>query len=214
MEFESEGLAASGATLDMTLSENRLPGEVHNLKPKAHNSTYRLEPNNQLYEGVRYLFVNVTAAGSGPWAIKNLRRVCQVVPSNYDGHFSCSDDVLTRIWWTGAYTARVTMVGNGLNSKGAGYLGSELKDRGDRIAFLGDAHATQPTVLAAFGNFELLWHSNEVGLSRSHSLTSHLSPLNSLTSHSVHQEHSERQEHWERHRAVLGDVGALGHRPL
>ena len=41
-------LAASGAGLDMTISENRLPGEVHNLKPKKYNNTYRLEPNNQL----------------------------------------------------------------------------------------------------------------------------------------------------------------------
>jgi hypothetical protein len=52
------------------------------------------------------------------------------------------------------------MVGVGLNSPQA-FLGSELKDRGDRIAFLGDAHATQPTVLAAFQNYEMLWSSNE-----------------------------------------------------
>ena len=141
VEFDSVGLSASGAMLDMTLSENRLPGEVHNLQPKAYNAsgttTYRLEPNNQLYEGVRYVFINVTAAGTAPWAFSNLRRVCQVVPTNYEGSFHSSDDTLNRIWWTGAYTARVTMVGNGLHSTNAGYLGSELKDRGDRIAFLG-----------------------------------------------------------------------------
>jgi hypothetical protein len=80
---------------------------------------------------------------AAPWSIQRFRRVCQVVPTNYEGHFRSSDETLTKIWWTGAYTARVTMVGNGLNSHDAGYLGSELKDRGDRIAFLGDAHATQ-----------------------------------------------------------------------
>jgi hypothetical protein len=88
VEFESKGLAASGAKMDMTISENRLPGEVHNLQPKAHNGTYRLEPNNQLYEGVRYIFINVTAPGSAPWAIENFRRVCQTVPTNYEGHFT------------------------------------------------------------------------------------------------------------------------------
>eukprot|EP01043_Picozoa_sp_COSAG02_P052840 COSAG02_NODE_5754_length_4063_cov_16.384208_2_plen_896_part_00 len=160
VEFESKGLAASGAKMDMTISENRLPGEVHNLQPTARNGTYRLEPNNQLYEGVRYIFVNVTAPGSAPWAIENFRRVCQTVPTNYEGHFSSSDETLNKIWWTGAYTARVTMVGVGLHSPQA-FLGSELKDRGDRIAFLGDAHATQPTVLAAFKNYEMLWSSNE-----------------------------------------------------
>eukprot|EP01049_Picozoa_sp_SAG25_P001718 SAG25_NODE_81_length_16694_cov_8.663332_8_plen_219_part_00 len=73
VEFESAGLAASGAKLDMTISENRLPGEVHNLRPKAYGgngssggaASYRLEPNKQLYEGVRYIFINVTDAGSG-----------------------------------------------------------------------------------------------------------------------------------------------------
>lgn len=49
----------------------------------------------------------------------------------------------------------MTQVGNGLHSLG-GYLGSELKDRGDRIAFLGDAHVTQATALHAFGNYEML----------------------------------------------------------
>jgi alpha-L-rhamnosidase len=130
VQFDSADFGAAssggGAKLDMTLSENRLPGEVHNLQPKAYNSTtgasgttttYRLEPNNQLYEGVRYVFINVTSAGSSaPWSISNVKRVCQVVPTNYDGSFHSSDDTLNRIWWTGAYTARVTMVGNGLHS--------------------------------------------------------------------------------------------------
>ena len=52
-------------------------------------------------------------------------------------------------------------VGNGLNSQHAGYLGSELKDRGDRIAFLGDAHAAQAVALVAFGNYALLNNSNQ-----------------------------------------------------
>jgi hypothetical protein len=47
----------------------------------------------------------------------------------------------------------------GLNSKG-GFLGSELKDRGDRIAFLGDAHVAQMTALVAFGNYKMLNNSN------------------------------------------------------
>ena len=156
------GLSASGAKLDMTLSENRLPGEVHNLQPKAYNATgtttYRLEPNNQLYEGVRYVFINVTASGSAPWALNNLRRVCQVVPTNYEGSFHSSDDTLNRIWWTGAYTARVTMVGNGLHSTNAGYLGSELKDRGDRIAFLGATRGRCRRRSRCFcGTFAAVW---------------------------------------------------------
>ena len=65
VEFDSDGFERSGAKMDMTISENRLPGEVHNLHPSAHNGTYRLEPNNQLYEGIRYVFINVTSVGKG-----------------------------------------------------------------------------------------------------------------------------------------------------
>lgn len=61
--------------------------------------------------------------------------------------------------YVGAYTIKVTQVGAGIDSVG-GYLGSELKDRGDRIAFLGDAHATQASALVAFGNFDMLTRSN------------------------------------------------------
>lgn len=40
VEFKSAGFAASGARMDMTISENRLPGEVCNRQPKPHNGTY------------------------------------------------------------------------------------------------------------------------------------------------------------------------------
>jgi hypothetical protein len=42
------------------------------------------------------------------------------------------------------------MVSNTVNGKTAAYLGSILLDRGDRIAFLGDAYVAQATALAAF----------------------------------------------------------------
>lgn len=118
-----------------------------------------METNNQLYEGIYYAIINVTDPGPKPWSISQFRRKCQVVPTNYEGAFTSSDPLLDRIWWTGAYTVKVTEVGNGLNSKG-GFLGSELKDRGDRIAFLGDAHVAQATALYAFGNYRMLNNSN------------------------------------------------------
>jgi len=121
------------------------------------------------------------------------RRGCQVVPTNYNGHFESSDPDIDRIWWVGAYTVRVTLCGVGLgggdrNQAPGVFLGSELMDRGDRIAFLGDAHVSdttvmldsglrcpndsrpegfgccaqvaQATALAAFGNYKVLASSN------------------------------------------------------
>lgn len=133
------------------------------------------------------------------------------MPTNYEGSFESADALLTKIWYTGAYTVKITQVvtcsglnerrknmsvhggvesiiitcgntwgwyydcllmfrfllpsvcssqvGKGIDSVG-GYLGSELKDRGDRIAFLGDAHVTQASALVAFGNFDMLARSN------------------------------------------------------
>ena len=120
------------------------------------------------YEGVRYAFVHVDgmAANQAPqWTITNLRRVSQAVPVNYEGSYSSSDPFLTRLWYVGAFTTRATFVSS--VSKGTdqitAYLGSILMNRGDRIAFLGDAHVAQATALAAFGRsaYPLVSSSNE-----------------------------------------------------
>ena len=182
VEFESADLAASDATVSLTISENNLPAPLETHAPVQHNATWRLEPNSQLYEGVRYAFLNVSYPTGGaaaaqqrtPFHISSFRRACQVVPTNYVGHFESSDADLDRIWWVGAYTVRVTLCGVGIGGgrkeeKAAGrttsndppgvFLGSELMDRGDRIAFLGDAHVAQATALSAFGNYKVLAQS-------------------------------------------------------
>ena len=65
VEFDSETYAASGAKLDISISENALPGECYRETPVQHNNsaTFRVETNNQLYEGIYYAIINVTDAG-------------------------------------------------------------------------------------------------------------------------------------------------------
>jgi hypothetical protein len=215
VEFESDDLAASGARVALTISENNLPAPLETHAPTRHNSTWRLEPNAQLYEGVRYAWLNVSAADTGrfaPFRITRFRRACQVVPTNYRGHFESSDADLDRIWWVGAYTVRVTLCGEGLGGgdrhQAPGvFLGSELMDRGDRIAFLGDAHVVQATALAAFGNYGVLASSNNYTKDIGNSIepwTRALEPLHNdylcrrIASSSVLNALQ-----------VLGDVGAL-----
>ena len=109
----------------------------------------------------RYAIVNVTSAGSKPWDITAFRRVCQVVPTNYQGTFHSTDPMLEQIWHTGAYTTKVTLVGKGLNSPKA-FLGSELKDRGDRIAFLGDVRPFLGAILHVSGVYgHVAWAEGE-----------------------------------------------------
>ena len=129
---------------------------------------------------MRYAFITVTgmdgkrgvgdagAGGSAPaWTINSLRRVA--VPANYEGSYDSSDGFLTRLWYVGAFTTRETFVSSVSPAQPkptndtTAYLGSILMNRGDRIAFLGDAHVAQATALAAFGGsvHPLLAMSNE-----------------------------------------------------
>jgi hypothetical protein len=56
------------------------PGSHKTGSPKQYNSTYRLETNGLLYEGVRFGFVDVVAPGTGPqksFTITGIRLVVQ-----------------------------------------------------------------------------------------------------------------------------------------
>lgn len=157
IEIDSDDLtdAAAASLLRVGISENRLHAPLEWGEPKrvGNSTTFRLQLNPQLYEGVRYSFVNISGPPAWPWRL-SLRRVSQVLPTNYYGSFHSSDEYLTRLWWVGAYTTRATFVSmlDPTTNATVAYLGSILMNRGDRIAFLGDAHVAQATALAAFTN--------------------------------------------------------------
>lgn len=104
------------------------------------NGIYRLETNDQLYEGVRFAWIiydpditstnvstrgNTTAGAATPWKITGVRLQSQVRPVNYTGSFKASDAMLTGSWYSGAYGSRLNMMPYGFNSI--------LIDRGDRV---------------------------------------------------------------------------------
>ncbi len=148
LEFDSPDF--SGA-VDMSISEynesavvNAGPENAVKTKvPVNHGRTYRLELNQSLYEGARFGWIHVRTFDK-PWHITAVRLVCQVKPANYAGSFACSDPLLTRIWYTGAYTVKLNLLQD--------YFGAILMDRGDRHSWTGDAHPAQAAALVAFGN--------------------------------------------------------------
>jgi hypothetical protein len=153
LEFDSPDLDGQ---VEMSISEYNEParvmtGPANPIKtkvPRKYGNTYRLELNNELYEGVRFGWIHVRSFGK-PWHITGVRLVCQVKPSNYTGSFSCSDPELTRIWYAGVYTVKLNLLQN--------YFGAILMDRGDRISWTGDAYVAQGATLAALGdNFDLV----------------------------------------------------------
>ncbi|MGF7232899.1 alpha-L-rhamnosidase C-terminal domain-containing protein [Arachidicoccus sp.] len=150
LEFESDDLTDS---ITMSISEFNQPAyngssrKFKTLAPVKHGNTYRLELNPELYEGVRFGWIHVLSHHH-TWHIKNFRLVCQIKPINYQGSFSCSDTLLTRIWYTGAYTVKLNLLKN--------YFGAILMDRGDRFSWTGDAHPAQAASMVAFGNYDFV----------------------------------------------------------
>jgi alpha-L-rhamnosidase len=74
-----------------------------------------------------------------------VRLVSQVKPTNYAGTFACSDELFTRIWYTGAYSVKANL-----------FAGAILMDRGDRYAWSGDCHTAQAAALVAFDNWDFV----------------------------------------------------------
>ena len=152
LEFDSDDLVDS---VEMSISEYNEPAIVNEgaqnpvktKTPVRYGNTYRLELNKDLYEGVRFGWIQVHSF-TRPWHLRNIRLVCQIKPVNYLGEFSCSDPELTRIWYTGAYVVKLNLLQN--------YFGAILMERSDRISWTGDAYPSQAAALAAFGNYEFI----------------------------------------------------------
>lgn len=152
LEFDSDDLADS---VSMSISEYNEPaivnkGTEHPFKTALAvkvGKTYRLQLNKLWYEGVRFGWIHVTAHQK-QWHIKNLRLVCQIKPTNYNGSFACSDPELTKIWYTGAYTVKLNLLKD--------YFGAILMDRSDRHSWTGDAFPAQAASMVAFGNFDFV----------------------------------------------------------
>ena len=152
LEFDSPDLSG---TVEMSISEYNEPaivnsGPANPVKtaiPDKFGNTYRLRLNEELYEGVRFGWIHVRSF-TREWHITGVRLVCQTKPANYEGSFSCSDSLLTRIWYTGAYTVKLNLMKD--------YFGAILMDRGDRISWTGDAHPSQAASMVAFGNYDFV----------------------------------------------------------
>lgn len=152
LELDSPDLAGA---VELSIGEYNEPailnaGAQHpakTLAPVRHGQTWRLELNRELYEGVRFGWIHVRSF-ERPWRITAARLVCQARPANYEGAFACSDPLLTRIWYTGAYAVRLNFQKT--------YLGAILMERSDRFSWTGDAHPSQAAALTAFAQWDFV----------------------------------------------------------
>ena len=152
MEFDSDDFEGD---VEMSISEYNEPAVLNSgaqnpkktLKPIKYGSTYRLELNHELYEGVRFGWIHIKSL-THPCTIKDVRLVCQVKPTNYMGSFSCSNEILTRIWYTGAYTVKLNLLKD--------HFGAILMERSDRHSWTGDAYPSQAASMVSFGNYDFV----------------------------------------------------------
>jgi alpha-L-rhamnosidase len=150
-EFESPDLGGAVASISASVSEFNHPWPGKTKPVKAYGSTYRLETNTELYEGVRFAWIFYAPSPDTAvtaWHITNVSVVAKVKPVQYTGSFASKDDLLTKVWYSGAYGVRLNMEANGFNSV--------LMDRGDRVSIQGDGHPTMAAGLAAFSPYKLV----------------------------------------------------------
>lgn len=132
--------------------------------PVRYGNTYRLELNDELYEGVRFGFIHVERVDR-PFRITGVRLVCQVKPVNYNSSFHSDNAMLDRIWYTAAYDVRVNLKKD--------YFAAILIDRGDRYSWTGDAYPAQAAALTAFGNYDFVLHNLHYTSQRSNGIESY-----------------------------------------
>eukprot|EP00980_Cylindrotheca_fusiformis_P023828 scaffold11041_cov117-Cylindrotheca_fusiformis.AAC.1 len=147
----SSGSSSTDVHVTAAVSEFRMPypGKTKSLV-RYGNSTYRLETNKELYEGVRFTWLYIEMFNDDNTAIQidDISLVAKVKPVNYTGSFKSSNDELTRAWYTGAYGVRMNMEETNFNSI--------LIERGDRVAIQGDGHPTIDAALVAFSPYKLV----------------------------------------------------------
>ncbi|HEV2455151.1 MAG TPA: hypothetical protein VGY98_12880, partial [Verrucomicrobiae bacterium] len=153
LEFDSPDLPEN-AQLEMGVSEFNAPAYEHCIAAPTHigGQTYCLKLKGKFdYNGVRFGWIYVRSFDGRPWHITGVRLVCQIKPADYEGSFSCSDPMLTKIWYTGAYTVKLNLLQD--------TIGAILMDRGDRIAWIGDDHIAQAVTMTAFGDWDVVAHN-------------------------------------------------------
>ncbi len=90
--------------------------------------------------GFRFVRIDVTEPGA-MIALKAVRAVFLYRDMPYLGSFKCSDELLNRIWATGAYTVQLNM---------QDYLWDGIKR--DRLVWIGDMHPETMTISTVFGS--------------------------------------------------------------
>ncbi len=103
--------------------------------------------NETCESGYRFAYIELLEPGSKV-VIEKILGVFHYLDLDYLGSFECNDELLNRIWDVSAYTAHVCM---------QEYIWDGIKR--DRIVWIGDMHPEVTTMLAVFGDTDVIERS-------------------------------------------------------
>lgn len=118
----------------------------HAIRDRVMNVGF-LSSNETNESGYRFAYIELLEP-RGLVEFKAIQGVFTYLDLDYKGSFECSDEKINKIWNTAAYTAHVNM---------QEYLWDGIKR--DRLVWIGDMHTEVRSILAAFGENEVIQRS-------------------------------------------------------
>lgn len=118
----------------------------HAIRDRVMNVGF-LSSNETNESGYRFAYIELLEP-EGLVEFKAIQGVFTYLDLEYKGAFECSDEKITKIWNTAAYTAHVNM---------QEYLWDGIKR--DRLVWIGDMHTEVRSILATFGDQEVIHRS-------------------------------------------------------
>lgn len=118
----------------------------HAIRDRVMNVGF-LSSNETNESGYRFAYIELLEP-EGLVEFKAIQGVFTYLDLEYKGSFECSDEKITKIWNTAAYTAHVNM---------QEYLWDGIKR--DRLVWIGDMHTEVRSILATFGDQEVIHRS-------------------------------------------------------
>ncbi|MGN0182056.1 MAG: alpha-L-rhamnosidase C-terminal domain-containing protein [Candidatus Ornithomonoglobus sp.] len=112
-------------------------GNFHSIRDMTVDAVFM---STQTFGETGFRFVKIEAVG-GDVTVGTVKAVPNIRELEYKGSFRCNDELLNKIWETGAYTVHLNM---------HEYLWDGIKR--DRLVWSGDMHPSASTVYAVFGD--------------------------------------------------------------
>lgn len=113
-------------------------GNFHSIRYMTVDAVFM---STQNFGETGFRFVKIEALG-GDITVGAIKAAAKIRELEYKGSFRCNDELLNKIWETGAYTVHLNM---------HDYLWDGVKR--DRLVWSGDMHPSASTVYAVFGDY-------------------------------------------------------------